>query len=72
MRAYYFVFLFMRLWLAVAFVLGLWALSEFIYSRKHSFKMLGRRILTILFWPVAIASANGRKSIMGNLGVLQK
>jgi hypothetical protein len=55
----------LRLWLFGLLVVSVISLSDFVFRRPHGFKLLVRRLALGLIWPLAIASSEGRRQLMG-------
>jgi len=65
--AYELTVLFLRLWLVGILVIAVVALSDFVFRRPHSLRALGLRLAICAIWPLALASAPGRKALFGRL-----
>jgi hypothetical protein len=56
----------LRLWLFGLLVATVVSLSDFVFRRPHGFKLLLKRLAMGLIWPLALASAQGRRALLGN------
>lgn len=54
---------FLRVWVLGLILLGLLAMSDFVFRSPHSPVLLGRRLITGLIWPLALFSAAGRQAL---------
>ena len=55
----------LRLWLFGLLVASIASLSDFVFRRPHGLELLLRRLALGLIWPLAIASSEGRRRLMG-------
>ena len=55
----------LRLWLFGLLVASVVSLSDFVFRRPHGLELLLRRLALGLIWPLAIASSEGRRQLMG-------
>jgi len=57
--------LLLRVWLFGLILLSLVSLSDFLFRRPHGAQLLLRRLAMGLIWPLALASAAGRRTLFG-------
>jgi len=55
----------LRLWLFGLLVASIVSLSDFVFRRPHGFELLLKRLAMGLIWPLAIASSEGRRMLLG-------
>jgi len=56
----------LRLWLFGFLVASVVSLSDFIFRRPHGFGRLLNRLTLGLIWPLALASSEGRRALLGS------
>jgi len=55
----------LRLWLCGLLVATLVSLSDFVFRRPHGFRLLLKRLAMGVVWPLALASSEGRRVLLG-------
>jgi hypothetical protein len=55
----------LRVWLFGLLVVSFVSLSDFVFRRPHSVRVLLKRLATGLIWPLALASSEGRNALLG-------
>jgi len=65
--AYELTVVFLRLWLIGAILVALVSLSDFAFRRPHGVRLLLRRLVMSVIWPLALASSQGRAALLGRL-----
>jgi hypothetical protein len=55
----------LRLWLFGLLVVTVVSLSDFVFRRPHGLQLLLKRLALGLIWPLALASAQGRRALLG-------
>jgi hypothetical protein len=58
--------IFLRVWFIGLLLVSVLSLSDFVFRRPHRLGVLGRRIATGLVWPLALASAPGRRALFAS------
>jgi hypothetical protein len=61
----------LRIWVAGALLFLVVALSDFVFRRPHSARVLLTRIIVGLLWPLALFSSRGRSTLFGKFTGVQ-
>ena len=55
----------LRLWLFGLLLVTVMSLSDFMFRRPHGFGLLLKRLGVGVVWPLALASSEGRRALLG-------